>query len=65
MIQTGIPKEEVPIGKELFIYYVSPFIMRGVQGDCREETRGAYKIHISVKNGPFGQPNEKIAGCEL
>ena len=26
------------------------------QGDCREETRRAYKIPISALNGPFGQP---------
>ena len=24
-----------------------------IQGDCREETRRAYKIHISALNGPF------------
>jgi hypothetical protein len=31
-------------------------IMARVQGDCREETRRAYKIPISAKNGPFGKP---------
>ena len=29
VIQTGNPKEQVPIGKGLFIYYVSTFIRRG------------------------------------
>ena len=38
-----------------------------VQENSRKETRRAYKINISAKNGPLGSQasNEKNAGCEL
>ena len=39
------------------ITIVQQEIPRKNQGDCREETRRAYKILISASNWPFGQPS--------